>query len=135
MDAIALRGRHDIAPDLDAAISARLLRDPCFPMHDPQHGAYLLLIMEYWSKGKLPNSDAERRRVTAMTSKQWLSNRSVIAAMFGPDWRHERIERELQKANELRLKRAVSGAKGGRMSRGRDNVERFGVVRGYPTKR
>jgi uncharacterized protein YdaU (DUF1376 family) len=100
-----------------------------------QHGAYLLLIMEYWSKGKLPSTDSERRRVTAMTTKQWLTNRSAIAAMFGPDWRHDRIERELQKANDLRLKRAVFGAKGGRMSRGRDNVERFGVVRGFPTKR
>ena len=99
-----------------------------------QHGAYLLLIMEYWSKGKLPDTDAGRRRVTAMTPKQWSTNRSDIAAMFGPDWRHERIERELQKANDLRLKRAVYGAKGGRISRGRDNVERFGVARGYPTK-
>jgi uncharacterized protein YdaU (DUF1376 family) len=100
-----------------------------------QHGAYLLLIMEYWSKGKLPSTDAERARVTAMTRKQWLTNRLALAAMFEPDWRHARIERELEKAKELRLKRAVFGAKGGRMSRGRDNIERFGVVRGYPTKR
>jgi uncharacterized protein YdaU (DUF1376 family) len=100
-----------------------------------QHGAYLLLIMEYWTKGKLPSSDAERARVTAMTRKQWLSNRLALAALFDADWRHARIERELEKARDLRLKRAVFGAKGGRMSRGRDNVERFGVVRGYPTKR
>jgi uncharacterized protein YdaU (DUF1376 family) len=100
-----------------------------------QHGAYLLLIMEYWAKGKLPSTDAERRRVTAMTTKQWLTNRSVIAAMFSPDWRHERIERELEKANELRLKRAVYGAKGGRMSRGRNNLERFQVVNTLPRNR
>jgi len=93
-----------------------------------QHGAYLLLIFEYWTKGKLPDTDAGRRRVTAMTPKQWLSNRSELAAMFTPDWRHERIERELEKAKELRLKRQVYGAKGGRMSRGRNNVERFSVV-------
>ena len=90
-----------------------------------QHGAYLLLIMEYWLKGKLPSTDAERRRVTAMTAKQWATNRSEIAALFGADWRHERIERELEKAKELRLKRSVYGSKGGRMSRGRDNVERY----------
>jgi len=100
-----------------------------------QHGAYLLLIMEYWSKGKLPDTDAGRRRITAMTPKQWSTNRSELAAMFRPDWRHERIERELQKDNDLRLKRSVYGAKGGRMSRGRTNVERFQVVQGYPTKR
>jgi uncharacterized protein YdaU (DUF1376 family) len=100
-----------------------------------QHGGYLLLIFEYWSKGKLPSTDAERARVTGMNRKQWASNRLAIASMFGADWRHERIERELQKANDLKLKRAVYGAKGGRISRGRDNVERFGVVRGYPSKR
>lgn len=99
-----------------------------------QHGAYLLLIMEYWSKGKLPSTDAERARVTAMTRKQWLSNRLPLAAMFSPDWRHERIDRELEKANELRLKRQVFGAKGGRISRGRDNNERFSVTRLHPTK-
>ena len=100
-----------------------------------QHGAYLLLIMEYWSKGKLPDSDAGRRRVTAMTPKQWSTNRSEIAALFGPDWRHERIERELQKANELRLKRAVYGAKGGRVSRGQSNLERFQASHFVPRKR
>lgn len=100
-----------------------------------QHGGYLLLIFEYWSKGKLPSTDFERRRVTGMSPKQWLTNRSAIAAMFSSDWRHDRIERELEKANELRLKRAVFGAKGGRMSCGRNNLERFQVVQGFPTKR
>ena len=69
-----------------------------------------------------------------MTRKQWLSNRSELAAMFGPNWRHERIDRELEKAKELRLKRAVYGAKGGRMSRDRNNLERFQVVNIPPRK-
>ncbi len=99
-----------------------------------QHGAYLLLIMEYWSKGKVPSTDADRARVAGMTRKQWLTNRSAIAAMFETDWRHGRIDSELEKAKELRLKRAVFGAKGGRISRGRDNVERFRVVHTPPTK-
>jgi uncharacterized protein YdaU (DUF1376 family) len=99
-----------------------------------QHGAYLLLIMEYWVKGRLPSTDSERRRITALSAKQWLSNRSTLAALFGPDWRHERIERELEKAKELRLKRAVYGAKGGRMSRGRNNLERFQLVNTLPRK-
>lgn len=99
-----------------------------------QHGAYLLLIFEYWLKGKIPSTDAERRRVTAMTVKQWLSNRLAIAAMFGPDWRHERIERELEKAKEISMKRSVYGSKGGRISRGRNNIERFTVVQKPPSK-
>ena len=54
--------------------------------------------------------------------------------MFGSDWRHERVERELEKAKELRLKRSVYGAKGGRMSRGRDNIERFQLANKVPRK-
>ena len=99
-----------------------------------QHGGYMLLLMEYWMKGKLPDTDAGRRRITAMTAKQWSTNRSDIASMFGPDWRHDRVERELEKAKELRTKRSVYGSKGGRISRGRDNVERFVVVHNKPTK-
>ena len=99
-----------------------------------QHGAYFLLICEFWSKGKLPSTDAERRRVTGMTAKQWLTNRSTIAAFFDADWRHTRIERELEKAKDLRLKRSVYGSKGGRISRGRDNIERFVVVNNKGTK-
>ena len=100
-----------------------------------QHGAYLLLIMEYWTKGKAPSTDAQRARVTGMTRKQWLSNRLAIAEMFEPDWRHARIDAELQKANELRMKRSVYGSKGGRMSRGLNNIERSTVVHLPPTKR
>src|SRR5580765_8376245 len=99
-----------------------------------QHGAYLLLIMEYWSKGKLPHSDAERARVTGMNRKQWASNRLAIASLFEPDWRHRRIDAELKKAFELKLKRQVYGAKGGRSSRGRNNYERSSVVRLPPSK-
>ena len=99
-----------------------------------QHGAYLLLVMEYWTKGKLPGTDAERRRITSMTGKQWRSNYLAIASMFTPDWRHARIERELEKSNQISMKRAVYGAKGGRLSRGRNNVERFMVVNGTPSK-
>ncbi len=93
-----------------------------------QHGAYLLLIMEYWTKGKVPSTDAERARVTALNPKQWRSNKSVIAEMFEPDWRHARIERELEKAKELKFKRSVYGSKGGRTTRARYGSERSSVA-------
>ena len=93
-----------------------------------QHGAYLLLIFEYWAKGKLPSTDAERARVTGMNRRQWRSNRSALAAMFSPDWRHDRIESELQKANDFRLKRQVFGAKGGRSTREKRGARNLNVV-------
>ena len=91
-----------------------------------EHGAYLLLIMEYWQKGGLPIDDRGLATICCQGGRQWSRIKPKLQAMFsGPEWRHARIDRELKKANELKLKRAVYGAKGGRISRGRNNVERF----------
>jgi uncharacterized protein YdaU (DUF1376 family) len=101
-----------------------------------QHGAYLLLIMEYWTKGRLPESETDLRRITSLTRGQWQRHKPVLGALFQqPGWRHPRIDAELKKAHELRLKRSVYGSQGGRISRGRDNVERFTVVNRDPSKR
>lgn len=99
-----------------------------------QHGAYLLLIMEYWTKGELPTSVTKLRRICNLTSRQWESNCLALASMFTPDWRHARVELELEKSRQISLKRAVYGAKGGRLSRGRNNIERFTLVNTFPSK-
>jgi uncharacterized protein YdaU (DUF1376 family) len=100
-----------------------------------QHGAYLLLIMEYWTKGRLPEDETTLRAITSLDRRQWHRHKKTIAALFDqPGWRHPRIDAELKKANELRLKRSVYGTQGGRISRGRNNVERFQVVQLDPTK-
>ena len=99
-----------------------------------QHGAYLLLIMEYWTKGSLPSDSKNLRRICQLSRQQWASNSQAIASMFTPDWRHARIERELEKCRQISMKRAVYGAKGGRVSRGRNNLERFQVVTPFPSK-
>ena len=101
-----------------------------------QHGAYLLLIMEYWTKGRLPDDDESRRRIASLTRGQWHRHKETLAALFQqPGWHHPRIDRELKKANDLKLKRAVYGAKGGRISRGRNNMERFTVVQQNPKQK
>jgi uncharacterized protein YdaU (DUF1376 family) len=100
-----------------------------------QHGAYLLLIMEYWQKGRLPESETTLRAISSLSRNQWLRNRHTLGALFQqPGWRHPRIDAELKKANDLRLKRQVYGASGGRISRGRDNVARFTLVNTDPSK-
>lgn len=99
-----------------------------------QHGAYLLLIMEYWTKGELPKDCEKIRKICGLTPQLWRSNSLAIASMFTPDWRHSRVERELQKAKEISLKRAVYGAKGGRISRSRNNLERFTLIHSAPSK-
>jgi len=99
-----------------------------------QHGAYLLLIMEYWTKGSLPKTPQELRKICGLSYHQWRSNSLAIASFFTPDWRHARVERELEKAKEISLKRAVYGAKGGRVSRGKNNIERFVVINNPASK-
>jgi uncharacterized protein YdaU (DUF1376 family) len=90
-----------------------------------QHGAYLLLILEYWQKGQLPADDDPKifeknlQKICRLSSYRWKQNRSALAALFGPNWQHKRIERELKKANDLNLKRTVYGSMAGGNGHGR----------------
>jgi uncharacterized protein YdaU (DUF1376 family) len=100
-----------------------------------QHGAYLLLIMEYWTKGRLPADEKNLQKICMMTTWLWRRNRPALAALFDRDWRHRRIDAELKKAFELRMKRSVYGSRGGRSKRGRSTRERDNVVHWDPSKR
>lgn len=97
-----------------------------------QHGAYLLLIMEYWTKGGFGNNcknfEKNLQKISGLSSYLWQRNRTAIQSMFTPDWRHPRIDKELEKARLITLKRQVYGAKGGRMTRDRNNIERLQLV-------
>jgi uncharacterized protein YdaU (DUF1376 family) len=65
-----------------------------------EHGAYFLLIAHYWSHGGLPADEAVIARITRMTPRQWSQSRDVLRSLFGDDWRHKRIDKELAKAIE-----------------------------------
>jgi uncharacterized protein YdaU (DUF1376 family) len=65
-----------------------------------EHGAYLLLIMHYWTKGKLPDDEESMRRITRLTSRQWSQSHDVLRSLFGDKWSHKRIDKELGKAIE-----------------------------------
>ena len=79
-----------------------------------QHGAYLLLIMEYWQTGgKLPSNATALARLASMTESEWADAEPIIASFFEPGWRHPRIDDELAKAAEKLAKRSAAGKKGG----------------------
>jgi uncharacterized protein YdaU (DUF1376 family) len=78
-----------------------------------QHGAYLLLIMHYWVKGSLPTEDHFLARIVRMSEREWQRHRAVIAAFFTSNWKHVRIEEELEKARTKSKARAQFGALGG----------------------
>jgi len=73
-----------------------------------QHGAYLLLIMHYWSTGGLPVEDAPLARIACMTEQEWRRSRTTIAAFFTTDWHHKRIDIELARAADISSKRRAS---------------------------
>ena len=78
-----------------------------------EHGAYMLLIMEYWQSRGLPDDDAQLARICRVTDKEWKKVRPAIAPFFGEGWRHARVEEELAKADAKHMKRVSAGKSGG----------------------
>jgi uncharacterized protein YdaU (DUF1376 family) len=82
-----------------------------------QHGAYLLLLIDYWRNGPLPDDDAVLAQITRMSPDAWSNARSTLQAFFKHEsgkWVHGRVEVELAKAkrngeaNSIRAKAAAS---------------------------
>jgi len=95
-----------------------------------QHGAYVLLIMHYWTHGGLPDDPVTLKRLLGLQGQggenRWRSICLAIAPFFQqPGWKHKRIDAELKKQEEVSTKRKIAGAKGGLSSRGLTNVGRF----------
>ena len=73
-----------------------------------EHGAYILLIMEYWQHGGLPNDDAELAEIAGLADDEWQRVRHRISRLFKDGWRHKRIDEELAKASEISERRKAS---------------------------
>ena len=73
-----------------------------------ESGAYLHLIMSYWVNGSLPQEDQKLARIARMTTKQWNKSKATIKLFFGPDWSHDRIDRELAQVVEISNKRKAA---------------------------
>jgi len=73
-----------------------------------QHGAYLLLIMNYWQTGKpLPNDDARLAKIVGMNKRDWAHNRVEVLEFFIEQENmlvHSRIAHELSRVADKSLK-------------------------------
>lgn len=78
-----------------------------------QHGAYLLLIMNYWIKGSLPDDDEQLARIARLPLRDWLRMRQIMHEFFYDDWRHKRIDAEIEKAKDKSIRRSEAGKRGG----------------------
>lgn len=80
------------------------------------HGAYLLLIMDYWTAGEpLPDDDTQLAAVTRLPLNRWKALRPTIARFFRIDdgfWHHKRIDEELAKIQQINASRSAAGQRG-----------------------
>ena len=94
-----------------------------------QHGAYLLLIFNYWQRGKPLNNFNERlTNVARMSSDEWEKNKNVLQEFFiinGDEWSHSRIEADLAAvlAKSTKASNAGKASAKGKLNRRLTNVE------------
>ena len=81
-----------------------------------QHGAYLLLIMDYWKNGAPPNNDQVLAQITKLSPDAWSNARTMLQPFFEVVdglWIQHRIESEMVKAQhnkQVNVKRGKAGA-------------------------
>lgn len=81
-----------------------------------QHGAYLLLLMDYWRSGKLPNDDSVLMQITKLSPDAWSNAQAILKQFFIIEdgfLIHKRVEIELEKSLDNKTKshnRAVTAA-------------------------
>lgn len=66
-----------------------------------QHGAYLLLILDYWRNGPPPDDDVVLQQITKCSVGAWKKCRPAMARLFQVKdgaWHHKRIDAELAAA-------------------------------------
>jgi uncharacterized protein YdaU (DUF1376 family) len=76
-----------------------------------EHGAYMLLIMHYWSNGGLPDDDRKLARICRMSPDEWRDVRETLSDFFHDGWRHKRIDAEFLKAAERSEKASAAAGR------------------------
>ena len=78
-----------------------------------QHGAYMMLLMNYWQRGKpLPAKDEYLAQICRLTLDQWLEIKPIVAEFFTERkgcWTQKRIEEDLQRVTSKSTKLSKAG--------------------------
>lgn len=91
-----------------------------------QHGAYLLLIMDYWRNGPPPNDDGILGSITKLNHKDWKRVKPAVMALFKLEdgvFKHKRIEAELTDAAKRKEKSEQKAKKAAEARWGKVAVE------------
>lgn len=85
-------------------------------LNTEQHGAYLLLLFDYWRNGAPPIDDEILMQITKLDKKKWIKNKPVLIRFFEQKdgvLIHKRVEKEIKKSRdkkEANIERAKAGA-------------------------
>lgn len=92
-----------------------------------EHGAYLLLIFNYWQRGKaLDNTNNRLAYVTRLSEERWIEVQKHLAEFFilsEEQWFHVRIEEDIKRIDDVIIARSKAGKLSGesrRRKRGTD---------------
>jgi len=80
-----------------------------------QHGAYLLLILDYWVNGPLPDDDTALATIVRLAPAPWKRMRAALAVFFEVKdgrWNHKRVDHERAKAFAITELRSIAGSSG-----------------------
>lgn len=76
-----------------------------------EHGAYLLLIFNYWQTGK-PIPKSRLQKIARIDNDRWPAVEQTLSEFFndnGVNWNHDRIEADLAVVAEAQKQRAAAG--------------------------
>ena len=76
-----------------------------------EHGAYLLLIFNYWQTGK-PIPMSRLARITRLSNERWTDVERSLGEFFNErsnEWVHDRIERDLEAVRATQEQRIAAG--------------------------
>lgn len=83
-----------------------------------EHGAYLLLMGNYWQRGRaLDNANGRLANVVRLTSERWAIVQQTLSEFFTVEndiWSHGRIEFDLERTLSKSTKAAYAAREGAR---------------------
>lgn len=96
------------------------------------HGAYLLLLMDYWtSGGPLPDDDEQLAAITRLPVRDWKKLRASLARFFviaDGLWTQKRADEEIAKKHEISTGRSEVGKAGAAKRWGKGNGKRIAIA-------
>lgn len=84
-------------------------------LNTEQHGAYLLLLMDYWRQGPPPDDDATLANIAKLPMDRWLAHRPTLERLFrvvDGTWTQKRVEQEKARTTTVSEKRRAAGKAG-----------------------